>query len=1680
MVYGLNRFLSLFNWVHKKMTEQPERHALLEILEQRQMLSVSPLTVTAESDVFLSQEYVTDNEFMGQNEELVLSESLRAALSEESEQSVTLINATAVVTLKENIITILDGETEVFSKNKDEVSSLVINCASGLPSVVSINMLNAGESYVAQGIMIKGSDLEAGQNVVKIVGSSSDDMISLSSSDIKVNNQSVTMEHVDLLVLDGEEGNDTYQIAGLPVETKIYDISGINGLDFSTYVSVYTYGITVNLGITSAQKIFAQNDAPKLTLASLIHNVTGSPYGDTLTGNSLDNVIMGGSGNDVIYGGTGDDTLGGGLGEDIIYGDSGNDLIYGNSAAEMDSGHKTIYGGAGNDMLFGSSGNDKINGGTGDDVLVGNAGNDILESVSGRNIFIGSDGTDELTAGTEESLLIGGRTEYDASYMALRAVYLEWASGRSRADRIANLEGGVHGEGDDSENIYKLDTSTVYGDTEANKLLSTNGENWLFISEKDVITGQKELDHVTTVTEQALLDVQQAAYEALNYGYTLVYESLLREMSTNYDRTLDTESYQENQEDYVMGYAPENQFIVSDSLLSADDITGTLSVDTLNLRAWLNIDIEPVIISIPEITEKTDGSVRYAQLELYDAWMSYVRDIKNTSSETLAGNYMLTHPDWTGVIPEGVQRVDVTSEQLYILLRIQTDLSDDMSDAQNVYTDALEYKIIPLSEWNNRDTYEGPTGTWSESIDMLTTPRQKIANMGASEFYSKLNELLEKNPAPASDADILSRLEVLGVGAGLTFGDGKDAEWWAEVSEGMERALSDLYAAVPEVETVSGWMSRVKEPGVYEDYVSRAEAAVNGDGYASPYESLFCAVAASDSAGNKLNGDNAYSITIQSEELPQVDGFWSVTLLDTDGYPFETGVFQVTRFPESASGMTLNEDGSLTLYIQTSSPGETHENNWLEPISGEDFILVFRCYSGDNRISTGMYHLPGVVKGDAVDPNAPVDPDDPDESEIPENYTVIFNAAETRLDQMLTSNAATAVSVAYAENDDINIMKTLTGGVSDPVSETELTDQVLFGVGNVSKLITAASIMKLVEEDQLQLDDSVMQLLESAVNGFSASDYPEGYSDITVSMLLDNTSGLGASTTLGEQTLSPNMDYAEIFLDSLKTQELIFTPGTSGAYSDAAFTLAAILVEKISGKSYKQYVTDSFLTPAGLTNIYFGTDWLGVGDYAQSDSMIESTDGTLYPQEFQNDYGADGIYATPSALAQFMGIFLGVTRDTEGERILSDSSCNLILSYTSVNWSTDTVNRAYQYGLGWDTVSDPLFNDLGVQVNAISSEGDLYATRLFLVPDYGIVISASGTRGTTVDDLDAILRPILVSVLKEKGAVSSMLDQFQPAEETEMPEELVEMSGVYGNGDQLLRVTVNLEGELTLEEYQNGEWGALDGIYTYREDDTFTLKSSGTYSTDKTGYSFMIEGERVYLVTYKTDPLYGVIREGISTHEKVSAGKNAISASWQDYMETSYWKWGDYYTTLFQEASYVTFTSLPEVPGVVLMCQDDSYYPLDASEDGVGLSCVHIPSSNSKITDVKLTLSTGNHTSFIYEGVEYLSESEELDLGTSSGEVVHQIAPEKGFTRVKINGTANKGYTLSLEVPENGRYAVYDENFNLVYDSFFNDATRPTESVKIVSAYSATVSVKTGYYVLLAAATDVSFTLKLT
>ena len=119
-------------------------------------------------------------------------------------------------------------------------------------------------------------------------------------------------------------------------------------------------------------------------------------------------------------------------------------------------------------------------------------------------------------------------------------------------------------------------------------------------------------------------------------------------------------------------------------------------------------------------------------------------------------------------------------------------------------------------------------------------------------------------------------------------------------------------------------------------------------------------LATTDGTGAKLDSSHSYTLHFKRDELPPVNAFWSLTMYDTDSYLVANPINRYTL--GDRSGLTYDDNGSLTLYIQSEKPDARNETNWLPAPTEGGFKVALRLYSPKPEVAQGQWQPPPIER----------------------------------------------------------------------------------------------------------------------------------------------------------------------------------------------------------------------------------------------------------------------------------------------------------------------------------------------------------------------------------------------------------------------------------------------------------------------------------------------------------------------------------------------------------------------------------------------------------------------------------------------------------------------------------------------------------------------------------------------
>lgn len=429
-------------------------------------------------------------------------------------------------------------------------------------------------------------------------------------------------------------------------------------------------------------------------------------------------------------------------------------------------------------------------------------------------------------------------------------------------------------------------------------------------------------------------DTLMKAYE---FGFPLVLMDVTREMTTNISAP-----------DSNKIHAPINQMVHASRFPDASfkDVV-TPNVDTLYSAAWLDLAKEPMILELPD----TKG--RYSLFPILDAYTNVYFSPGKRTTGTHAQKYVIVGPRWMGDLPQGYEVVRAPTDINWIIGRIQTNSKND--GATFVKSIQQKIKLYPMSFIGK--TYVPPKHSTVKMEKMA--PVDKVFNMSTEEFFNRLNILMVTNPPKAEDMKVVKSFEKYGIAPGATFTlqapnqKEQDALKFLPlmVNTHLDKTKDDLG------KWDNGWIY-MKNLGTYgTNYHRRALIAQAGLGANLDADALY-PMAFQDNSSEKLVGPKSYILHFNKNQIPKVNGFWSLTVYGADNFLVKN---QINRFTlGDRNKLQYNKDGSLDIYLQPNTPGREYESNWLPTPQKGEFHVAMRIYWAKEEFLKSKWSLPGI------------------------------------------------------------------------------------------------------------------------------------------------------------------------------------------------------------------------------------------------------------------------------------------------------------------------------------------------------------------------------------------------------------------------------------------------------------------------------------------------------------------------------------------------------------------------------------------------------------------------------------------------------------------------------------------------------------------------------------------------
>lgn len=368
--------------------------------------------------------------------------------------------------------------------------------------------------------------------------------------------------------------------------------------------------------------------------------------------------------------------------------------------------------------------------------------------------------------------------------------------------------------------------------------------------------------------------------------------------------------------------------------------------DTLNSSIMLDLRAEPVVVSIPDIFG------RYFSMQLLNIVTDNLPIIASEQEGSVANDIIIAGPDWDSSSFNNEQQLPIIysdSSVLFALLRVGVENEADLAIAQ---TYQHQVSVLTLSNFFG----DVPPA----AIEPINWPAEfNVKANDSAVFFSYMNFMMQFHTFNETENELLATFSPLGIGVDEIFELASfDTETQTNIANGISAARSAIRFPEGVGEKINGWAVPNPLVGDYgDDYNFRAVIAWYGT-YALPISEAAYARATVDSSGDSLSGTNAYKLHFSAENIPEADYFWSLTMYDAEQFLVSNNIERYS-LGDRSDLLSLNDDGSLTIYLQKESPGVDFESNWL-PAPDDDFSINMRMYGPREDVISGNYVLPVI------------------------------------------------------------------------------------------------------------------------------------------------------------------------------------------------------------------------------------------------------------------------------------------------------------------------------------------------------------------------------------------------------------------------------------------------------------------------------------------------------------------------------------------------------------------------------------------------------------------------------------------------------------------------------------------------------------------------------------------------
>ena len=234
---------------------------------------------------------------------------------------------------------------------------------------------------------------------------------------------------------------------------------------------------------------------------------------------------------------------------------------------------------------------------------------------------------------------------------------------------------------------------------------------------------------------------------------------------------------------------------------------------------YLDLKNQPLVMKVPAIAD------RYFVIQFLDAYDNVPLNIGTRTNVTSGGTYLITGPDWSGTVPNGMKQINLPTNKNFVASRILVNGSDDVTNAHELYN---KFSISPLSLFESKSNQSSANATLIVESNVsqpgqLVSPQPSAIPITGISLFDEIGKDMIDNPPYPYDAQVVAKFKTIGVGSGLTPSGTANDTIKQALQTGIEQGEKLIDAKVNDLGTnVNGWIINLNTGNYGSDYLLRA------------------------------------------------------------------------------------------------------------------------------------------------------------------------------------------------------------------------------------------------------------------------------------------------------------------------------------------------------------------------------------------------------------------------------------------------------------------------------------------------------------------------------------------------------------------------------------------------------------------------------------------------------------------------------------------------------------------------------------------------------------------------------------------------------------------------------------------------------------------------------------------